>query len=132
MNKSSKQVDEKYIKDKAKEVKEKDLDKVVNNEEAIKEKLHYFKMLKTQTILLLQLLSDYKNKKYTKTPWLSIAAIVFALLYVLNPLDIVPDFIPLVGYIDDASVLALTLKMIGGDIQDYQLWKADAEEEYIS
>jgi uncharacterized membrane protein YkvA (DUF1232 family) len=41
----------------------------------------------------------------------------------------VPDFIPFVGYIDDASMLALTLRMISGDVQDYQIWKANVEDE---
>lgn len=73
------------------------------------------------------MLKDYKSKKYTETPWMSIAAIIFALLYVLNPLDLVPDFIPFIGYIDDASVIALTLKMMGGEVEAYQVWQQKQE-----
>jgi uncharacterized membrane protein YkvA (DUF1232 family) len=129
MKKSSKKIDQEYVKDNSKNISKDDLDEVVGNEVAIKQKLIYFQKLKNEIIILLQLLRDYKNKKYTKPPWMSIAAIVFALLYVLNPLDLVPDFIPFVGYIDDASMLALTLRMISGDVQDYQIWKANVEDE---
>jgi len=47
-----------------------------------------------------------------KIPFRTIAAIVAGLLYVLNLLDLIPDFIPLVGQIDDAAVIAACLLMV--------------------
>lgn len=38
--------------------------------------------------------------------WKRIAIIVFAVLYVLSPLDLIPDWIPVVGWLDDLGVLA--------------------------
>lgn len=127
MKKSSKQIDEDYLNKNAKSIKEKDIDKVIDNETAIQQKLKFLNKLKNQVLILFQMLKDYKSKKYTETPWMSIAAIIFALLYVLNPLDLVPDFIPFIGYIDDASVIALTLKMMGGEVEAYQVWQQKQE-----
>ena len=43
--------------------------------------------------------------------------------YVLNPFDLVPDFIPLVGQIDDAAVVAACLLMVRQDLHRYKKWK---------
>ena len=51
--------------------------------------------------LLISLVRDYWGRRYREIPYLSIAATVAALLYVLNPMDIIPDVIPLVGQVDD-------------------------------
>ena len=127
MKKSSDEINEDYINDNAKEIDKEQLDEILDSEVEIKVKLKYFGEFKDKILLLFQLLKDYKNKRYTQTPWLSVAAILFGLLYILNPLDLVPDFIPFIGYIDDASVIALTYKMISSDVQNYQEWKSEQE-----
>ena len=53
----------------------------------------------------------------------AIAAAVFALIYVFNPFDIVPDVLPFVGAVDDASVIAACLMMIERDLFKYRDWK---------
>ena len=49
--------------------------------------------------LLWSLLKDYWNKNYPHAPWKLIAAIVFAVVYLVSPLDVIPDAIPLLGFI---------------------------------
>ncbi|WP_372749703.1 YkvA family protein [Litorivivens sp.] len=70
--------------------------------------------------LAYQLLGDYSSRRYREIPWRSIAAIVAALLYVLNPLDMLPDMIPMFGLVDDASVLALCWSMVRKDLDQYR------------
>lgn len=123
MKKSSKQIDEKYIHENAAHVDSKDMETILNNEDTLKTKWSKLGKMKIKIKTLFQMLRDYKNKRYTETPWKSVAAIIFALLYVLNPLDLAPDFIPVIGYIDDATVLAFTLKLIEGDVEKYELWR---------
>ena len=57
--------------------------------------------------------------KYTEIPWASIALITFAIIYFLNPADLIPDVIPVIGYIDDATVLALVWQAIEHDLKKY-------------
>lgn len=73
--------------------------------------------------ILFSLIQDYWSGGYREVPWTTIAAAVAALLYVLSPIDLVPDFIPVVGLLDDALVIALCLAAIDSDLQDYVVWK---------
>lgn len=79
-----------------------------------------------------ELLRDYVAGRYQAIPWSSIAAIAAALLYVLNPLDMIPDLLPFVGFIDDAGILAICWRMVQKDIEAYRRFRAapnDASQE---
>lgn len=73
--------------------------------------------------LLIALVKDYWHGKYRRIPYWTIAAIVVSLLYVLNPLDLIPDFIPGLGQVDDAAVVAACLLLVRQDLQKYKRWK---------
>ena len=70
------------------------------------------------------LLQDYWNGDYKNVPWKLIAAIGFAVAYLVSPIDVVPDFIPILGFVDDAAVFALTLAAFQSEIDDYKKWKS--------
>lgn len=72
---------------------------------------------------MISLLSDYVTKKYTDVPWKVIAAIAGAIVYFVSPIDVIPDFIPVVGYLDDAMVIKLALDLAGSDLDKYREWK---------
>ncbi len=74
--------------------------------------------------VLLAMLRDYVRGAYREIPIGTVAAVAAAVLYVATPVDAIPDFVPGLGYIDDAAVLVLCLKMIGGDIEKYRRWSA--------
>jgi uncharacterized membrane protein YkvA (DUF1232 family) len=56
-------------------------------------------------------------------PYRTVAVIAAALLYVLNPFDLIPDAIPGVGLLDDATVVGFALAMVEQDLEDYKAWK---------
>jgi len=43
--------------------------------------------------------------RHPQTPWLAKAIAAFAVAYALSPIDLIPDFIPVLGYVDDALLL---------------------------
>ena len=79
--------------------------------------------------IMLSLIRDFWNKSYREVPWWTIGAVVTALLYVLNPVDIVPDFIPFFGLLDDAAVISACLFLVEKDLDRYRSWKEGAEDE---
>lgn len=99
-----------------------DAEKVMENQENIE------KIASNDTLskylndikLYFQMLGDIFTGKYKKVPVGTIAAIVGTLLYVLSPVDLIPDFIPVIGYLDDAAVLAACLNFTRFDVEEYK------------
>ena len=52
-----------------------------------------------------------------------VAAAAFALIYVINPFDIVPDVLPFIGAVDDAAVIGACLMLVERDLRTYRSWK---------
>lgn len=65
--------------------------------------------------------------EYERLPWRAMISALAAIVYFVNPLDVIPDVIPFLGYVDDAAVLAFVLRMISGDISRFREWEADRE-----
>jgi uncharacterized membrane protein YkvA (DUF1232 family) len=59
-------------------------------------------------------------------PWFVIAAVIFALLYFINPADLIPDVIPIAGYVDDATVVGIVIASIRSHLDNYKDWKKSA------
>jgi uncharacterized membrane protein YkvA (DUF1232 family) len=84
----------------------------------------------TKMVLLFGVAKDYVNGDYTEIPKRSIIAILGGIIYFLSPLDIVPDFVPLLGFMDDIFVLNLVYKQVLKDLEKYKIWK-DAQLKVI-
>jgi uncharacterized membrane protein YkvA (DUF1232 family) len=57
--------------------------------------------------LWLQCVVLYYAFSNRQTPWYAKALIVVTLLYLISPIDIIPDFIPIAGYLDDIIIVPL-------------------------
>ena len=77
---------------------------------------------------MVALLKDYIQKDYTDAPKKSLIFIVAALLYLINPKDIIPDKYIGVGLLDDAAVVAACIALTKKDLDAYDAWK-DAKAE---
>lgn len=110
----------------AKSITEADLKKVLDKREEIEQKFKANGPLGRFIVdlkLLFSIVADYISGEYREIPWWSLASIVAALLYVLSPIDLIPDFIPVVGYLDDAAVVAICLHLVEQDLLTYKEWK---------
>lgn len=74
-------------------------------------------------IVFVELLNDYKNKKYDKIPLGSLISIVSALGYLIFPFDLINDLIPGIGLIDDSIIIATCVKLVDSDIKEYIQWR---------
>jgi uncharacterized membrane protein YkvA (DUF1232 family) len=73
-------------------------------------------------MLLFRLVRAWVRGEYRDIPRKSILWAVFAILYFLSPIDLIPDFLP-GGYIDDMAVIAFVCNRIRGDLDDFLEWE---------
>ncbi len=108
-----------------KKFREQDINRVLNSEKNLKSKFGHGKLQKyvDDFRVLMSMIKDYANGTYKQVPWNIIASIGGALIYVLMPLDLIPDFILGLGYLDDAAVLSICLNLVGTDVEKYKKWK---------
>ncbi|TYB31516.1 MAG: DUF1232 domain-containing protein [Candidatus Mcinerneyibacterium aminivorans] len=75
------------------------------------------------------LFRDWVTGKYKNVSKKSLVMVVVGLLYFVVPVDIIPDWIAGLGFIDDATVLSLILRQIGNDIRKYNEWNKNRQNE---
>ena len=68
--------------------------------------------------------------KSPQTPWYAKALGAFVVAYALSPIDLIPDFIPVLGYVDDVLLLPaliwLTVRLLPSDVLADSRKQADA------
>jgi uncharacterized membrane protein YkvA (DUF1232 family) len=118
-------IDEGFVKRGASSVDDADLDIVLTGTDSILAKFARgpLRNLLTDGKILFEMIKAYKNGEYRSIPWWVISSSVFALLYVFNPADVIPDFIPILGLVDDAFVVSICMKMVQTDIEKFRKFK---------
>jgi uncharacterized membrane protein YkvA (DUF1232 family) len=120
------QVEQGMIKEGAQKVTDREIKKVVDRSEEIQRRFSSGGPLRRfvdDGRLLVAVVRDYWAGRYRRLPLGTIGAIAFTLLYVFDPLDMVPDMLPIIGQIDDAVVVAGCLLLVEHDLRGYAQWK---------
>ena len=91
-----------------------------------------FHLIKNSNLLsegkiLYSLLKDYKNGSYREISKKSMLIIIGGLLYLVNPADVIPDFVPLIGFLDDATLIGLIFKQLNEELTKYKSFKVKKE-----
>ena len=71
-----------------------------------------------------RMLRAWGSGQYKDIPARTLLLSVFALAYFVSPIDLIPDFIPALGLLDDATVILLVLGAIEKDLDRFQAWEA--------
>jgi uncharacterized membrane protein YkvA (DUF1232 family) len=79
--------------------------------------------VKDDVIALARLVTAMARGTYRELPWTSLVMVVAGLMYFVNPLDMVPDFIIGAGLVDDVAVIAFVLNAIRGDLDKFRAWE---------
>lgn len=77
--------------------------------------------------LVCSMLNDYICKRYTKVPMATVITLLAAVLYFISPVDIIPDFIPLIGHLDDMIIFGFVTDAAKVDLKKYEKWKKGNE-----
>ena len=76
-------------------------------------------------LTLTRLLRAWARREYTTVPWRTLVAVTAVLIYFLNPFDLIPDFLPTLGLVDDATLVALVVASISEDLARFREWEAE-------
>lgn len=82
--------------------------------------------------ILISMVRSYWKKDYTRVPRRTMLAIVSALIYFLSPIDVIPDWIPVLGQLDDALVVATCWKLVNKDVEDYRQWQKERKKQQLT
>ena len=83
---------------------------------------------KEKFFVLGRLLKAYALGHYREIPWKTLLLIVAAIIYFVNPLDLVPDLIPLTGLTDDFAVLLWVYNSASDEINKFLAWEKNKVE----
>ncbi|RYD75951.1 MAG: DUF1232 domain-containing protein [Sphingobacteriales bacterium] len=83
--------------------------------------------LKDGVYILARMIKAVVKKQYTHLPTSTLARVIGAMLYFLFIADLIPDFIPVLGLMDDAAVLAWVINSVKGDLEKFQEWEDERE-----
>jgi uncharacterized membrane protein YkvA (DUF1232 family) len=92
------------------------------------EKLGPLAELVDEVATLIRMVRAYVRGEYRDIPYTTLAAALGAVIYVVVPTDLIPDFIPVAGFADDAAVVAFVLASIAHDLDAFRQWEDQWEE----
>lgn len=75
--------------------------------------------LSKRLYIVKHVLALYRYMVDPEVHWTKKVLVVGALIYFIIPTDIIPDFTPIVGYVDDAAVIAAVIKTLGKGFLNY-------------
>ncbi|MCK5825168.1 MAG: DUF1232 domain-containing protein [Ichthyobacteriaceae bacterium] len=78
--------------------------------------------IKDDLLILIKLISSWVKGDYKNISNTTIATVIATILYFVNPIDIIPDFTPLIGYTDDATILLYVLSKLSDELEEFKKW----------
>ena len=75
------------------------------------------------------LIRDWFNGSYDKIPGRMIASLAGALIYFISPVDLIPDWISMAGFLDYAAILAAVFTLSEADLKFYRRWQRKQQPE---
>lgn len=70
-----------------------------------------------------RLTKAYALGQYREVEWKTILLIIAAIIYFINPIDLLPDMLPITGFTDDIGVLLWVYNSVSGEIQKFLAWE---------
>ncbi len=83
----------------------------------------HYALLRQQLSLALDILRDHVDGECPQIPLATIAVLGAAVTYYDHSIDVIPDFLPHIGRLDDAAVMAMAFQLGEAGIRRYCDWK---------
>jgi uncharacterized membrane protein YkvA (DUF1232 family) len=72
---------------------------------------------------MIRVIRAYERKEYRDVPAANLLTIIAAIIYFVSPFDVIPDYVPILGHIDDAVVVSLALRSVRADLDTFMAWE---------
>jgi uncharacterized membrane protein YkvA (DUF1232 family) len=83
-----------------------------------------FNELWTYLQAMLRLIRAYYRGEYRDVKIANLILIIAAIIYLLDPWDLIPDWIPGLGFVDDATILAFAVQKTRQALDDFTDWES--------
>lgn len=80
-------------------------------------------IFREQLGIVTRLLKAYASGEYRQLPWKTLIRVIAVLIYFVSPIDILPDFLPIVGLTDDIALMLWLFSGIKDDIEKFRQWE---------
>jgi uncharacterized membrane protein YkvA (DUF1232 family) len=80
-----------------------------------------------QTIM--RLLVAWAEDSYRRVPWTPLVLMAAALLYFVLPVDVIPDFLAGIGFVDDVAVISSVVQSVRDELDRFRDWE-DADDAW--
>lgn len=81
--------------------------------------------LRGDAATLVRMVRETVRGGYRRLPKRTLVAMVAGLVYFVSPLDLIPDVLPLLGFVDDAAVLFWVVRQVRRDIDEFRAWERE-------
>lgn len=113
-----------YLEEKAREIAPRDVEVLLLDAEQARTAAYAVSdRIGNQMTLALELLADHQSGECPQIPFYTISLLAEAVYYFLDPNDVIPDWIPDIGRLDDALVMELAFEQGVDGVQRYCAWK---------
>ncbi|MEY4541395.1 MAG: hypothetical protein RLZZ306_3152 [Bacteroidota bacterium] len=72
---------------------------------------------------LSRMVKAYFTGNYKIIPWASIVKIIAVLIYFVSPIDVIPDFLPIIGLTDDLAIIIWLFSSLKEDFENFEAWE---------
>ena len=80
-------------------------------------------------LTLFRLLKTWITGEYEGVTWQSILLVITAVLYFVMPFDVIPDFIAVFGFFDDAAIIAYIVSRLRQELDTFTEWEESIHKE---
>lgn len=80
-------------------------------------------LFREQLGIVTRLLKAYASGEYRQLPWKTLIRVIAVLIYFVSPIDILPDFLPIIGLTDDIALMLWLFSGMTDDLDRFRQWE---------
>jgi uncharacterized membrane protein YkvA (DUF1232 family) len=80
-------------------------------------------------LALIRMVRCWVNREYRDVPWQTLVLVTASLVYLVTPVDAIPDFIPILGFTDDVAIISAVIASVGRDLERFLQWEKDSTKQ---